>query len=603
MSATREPWRRSADDATPVADDLALTLTQRRVLAALDDRGRVSSGQADFARATGSIFLRACPGSGKTRSVGLRLAYLAAFHPGASVAAVTHTNTAVGAMRQAAGALVTLPDHYYIDTLHSFLLRYVVRPFGHLYMRCTRPPEVVADERDWSSERVPTSYVEEWTRLRIKPWSFDADAQRQLSYRVPTTWPRALTSTLIVEHLGTWAKAAKQNYWARGLLSYSDVLYVAMRVLELFEDVRRAVAARFDELIVDEVQDTNDVQLKCIRLLRGVDRRPNLVFVGDLDQSLYEWARAFPQDVLLAASREGLADRRLTDNYRSSQLICNLTHRFSSRATPDRALGPHRAVPVQPEFWAEDASPAAARFRERVAELGISQHDCAVLARINPLVDRLNGSSARSPCNWLLTVLGRAAAARDQGRIDSVVLESVCRVVATITHGSGRYRALAADERLEVEQAAAHLLAALPSVGGTLATYNRLVRDCVDQATRALLLDGRTCARNVRSLLRSSARLETHNAVDVFKPPTTRVARTVHDAKGASIHAVLVVARPEDLDAWLSEVHESPRPAVMSDETRVAYVAFSRAERLLVLAAPRPSHRHVEALRNVGFRH
>lgn len=572
---------------------------QQAVRAALDDRERVSTEQAAFAQAPGDVFLRACPGSGKTRCIGLRLARSVAFHRERSIAAVSHTNTAEQAIRSAAQELVTLPTDYFVGTLHAFLLTYVVYPFGHLYMKCPEPRVVVADDRDWPTDLDDTS-IGEWTRCRIKAWAFEVDAERHLSYRRPATWPSALTEERIVQAKTEWAKKQKQAYWERGLLSFADVLYVAMRVLEAREDVRCAVAARFDELIVDEAQDTNDLQLRCLALLRSTQLRPSLVLVGDVDQAIYEWGRAWPEALLDQAAQQQLSDMRLSANYRSSTAICKITHRFSSRPAPDDAKGRDATCALSPEVWALDAEPAVARFRDHIARHEISETDSAVLVRTNAQVNTLNDASAAEPWHWLLGILGRAAFLRDTGGPTRDVFDSLHRAVGTVAYKATHPRGLDHDQREGMHDAVCQLLEALPSASGDLRRYNLTARDCLrDAAKRAV--DGARPATNAASLLKDDAALERYDAQKVFQPAPPALARTIHDVKGASIDAVLLIARPEDLGVWLAETQLTDRPEVCAEDTRLAYVALSRARRILILASPAPHAREVDALRSLGF--
>src|SRR3954470_12386604 len=96
----------------------ARTTVQRRVEHRLDNPFLTSPEQRAAAVHPGNFFLSACPGAGKTHTVGLRLAYRAAFCPEMSVAAVSHTNTAIEEIHGAARQLATLPKHYFVGTLH-----------------------------------------------------------------------------------------------------------------------------------------------------------------------------------------------------------------------------------------------------------------------------------------------------------------------------------------------------------------------------------------------------------------------------------------------------------------------------------------------------
>ena len=582
-------------------DEAVMSAAQQAVHATLADPNRVSGEQAAFAVAHGDIFLSACPGSGKTRSVGLRLAYNASFCPQRSIAALSHTNTAERAIAEAARDLVALPYHYFVGTLHTFLLTYVVYPFGHLYMGCPRSPEVVAEDRDWPADLGDTS-VDDWTRFRIKAWRFEADADRGFTYRHPRArdWPNGLTAEIVVERKSSWAREQKKAYWKRGLLSFSDVLYVAMRVLQEFANIRNAVAARFDELVLDEAQDTNDVQLACVRLLRQPDIRPRLVAVGDLDQAVYEWGRAKPAQLLQVIGAEGLTRLRLSANYRSSQRVCRVTHRFSTRSQPETARGEHASCDLVPQLWNADAEPAVEQFRRRLDATGIDEQDSAVLVRTNAQADALNDVTSRDSWSPLLGVLGRAAHARDIEGLSREVFETLRRAVATVAYKAARPRDLGGHQLERLHAATCRLLDDLPPAEGNLRTFNLAARDVLgDAATWAL--DGETPLSRPRSLLKDDAKLERYDARVAFAPPPSRLARTIHDAKGESIDAVLVIARPEDLAAWTCEIRLAPRPSVLLEDTRLVYVALSRAQRLLVLATPGPSQADIALLDDVGF--
>lgn len=472
-----------------------LTAAQRRVLKHVDNPFIITREQAAAIKHDGDCFLSACPGAGKTRTVGLRLAYHAAFHPDISVAAASHTNTAIEAIQTAARELTPLPAHYWVGTLHAFLLRYVVYPFGHLYMGCTEVPQVAGEERDWPDDIPDVAAHQDYPGCRVKAWKFDVHPGSRFSYQRPADWPPALTEDLIVAERAEWAKGMKRDYWKRGLLSFSDVLWVAYRVLERHPPLAKALAARFDELIVDEVQDTGELQLKCIELLRTQTTRPRLVIVGDLCQAVYEWSGATPAGLRRFAADQHLDELRLTANFRSSKLICNVTHRFSTRATPDRAKGASADAVEQPELWrwkrAQEPQ-LVERFRSRLAELGIPEEKSAVLAWTNALVDRLNGRQGSDwpPGSWLLHVLGTAAVERDdRAGPTGDTFRALDRAVAYIAFGAGRPANLTREQWEDIRTASAQLLDDPPQGRGRAARLES------EGPRRARCRGSRGCAR------------------------------------------------------------------------------------------------------------
>jgi hypothetical protein len=167
----------------------ALVPPRERMQALLDDPARVSDEQRAVVLAEGDAFALACPGSGKTRVVGLRVAWASVDGSGRRVAATSYTNVAVEEIRRAAAeAGVALGPEHFVGTLHSFLLRYVIYPFGHLEMDCETTPRIVMDTRrgavdvdevrvrpapqayrSGTSTFVPTAHSQSTSRKR-SPW-------------------------------------------------------------------------------------------------------------------------------------------------------------------------------------------------------------------------------------------------------------------------------------------------------------------------------------------------------------------------------------------------------------------------------------------------
>jgi DNA helicase-2/ATP-dependent DNA helicase PcrA len=565
---------------------------QDRVTEHLADATRVTEEQATACKHEGGAFIAACPGSGKTRTVGMRLAYRAAFAPDESVAAMSHTNTAVEEIRRAAAQLFFVPDHYFVGTLHTFLLRYIVYPLGHLYMKCSATPRVLGDQADWERMGLPTIGAPDHKNLRVQPWLFDirlrSDGEGELVYRRPGRWPPSLTSDVIVESCGGWGGDEKEAYWKKGLLSYSDVPWVAYAVLTDHEGIAPAVAARFDELIVDEVQDTPPLQLACLRKLRAQPSRPNLVIVGDLCQSIYEWSDATPEGVRTFSEEQELDELPLTANFRSSQLIGNVTHRFSTRAKPDVAAGPTAGVTTPPELWTykrNQETQLADRFRDRLAAEGIAEQDSSILARVHVLVAKLNGVGATSPPgHWLLRELGRAAIERDTGAGPTRdTFRQLDRAVNFIAFGDTQPANPSQRQREDVRLASGELLDRLPQVDGDLKAWNLQSRAIL--ASVAADVPGAS-PQNVNKFMTDASTLAGVDAFTVLAPPPVSLARTIHDAKGETISAVMVVARKEDAEQWAAGAWLDDPPEHVSEEVRVAYVACTRCARMLVLAVP-----------------
>ncbi len=146
------------------------------------------------------------------------------------------------------------------------------------------------------------------------------------------------------------AGAAYEKYQSRlraaGAMDFDDLLLITNRLFHEFPDVRLAEAKRFDQLLIDEYQDTNDLQYRIVKSL--AERHRNLCVVGDDDQSIYGWRGAEIAHIL--GFRNDWPDAkvvRLESNYRSlapilgyaNVLIAHNSNRHQKVLRPSREGG------------------------------------------------------------------------------------------------------------------------------------------------------------------------------------------------------------------------------------------------------------------------
>ena len=322
----------------------AVVASARDRVIPFDDPEKISVTQRMAVEHPGNFFLSACPGSGKTRTVGVRAAWAAVDGQGRLVAATSYTNTAVRQIQEAsamAGAPIAEP--HFAGTLHSFLLRYVFYPFGHLVMGCAPPARLVFG--DFHRAHNPQTFVQ-FEDGKPKPppipvWDFHFRADGTVTIN-NLPYGLSLAPEEVVERCGEYVIEQKRKLAEKGIASPSDAMFYALEVLQQHQIIREAVAMRFDEIIVDEVQDTSAVQLACIRQLHMTGKLSSVVLTGDLEQAIYEWAGAHPADVETLVADLGLEKLALTENFRASQALCDVSYRFSRRESADLAVGSNR---------------------------------------------------------------------------------------------------------------------------------------------------------------------------------------------------------------------------------------------------------------------
>jgi ATP-dependent DNA helicase UvrD/PcrA len=337
----------------------------------------------------GPVLVLAGAGTGKTRVVTHRIANLIRHGtPPARILGVTFTNKAAAEMQQRAAELLgkRLPEKPEISTFHSLCVRILRRQITRLgyparfviYDRGDQEGLARAALRDIN---VPGAVLRPGDLVnQISRW-------KTASIRPPQA---AQVAESDKDHLAAMAyRRYQQSLKTAGAVDFDDLLLCTEELFVGFQEVRRAEAARFDHLLVDEYQDTNGPQYRIIEALAGEHR--NLFVVGDDDQSIYGWRGAEVAHIL-GFRRDWPEAKiiRLEDNYRSSGAILALANRLIAfnAQRHDKVLRASRAAGPEPRVLQfADETAEAVRVVADIASLivgGVAQpRDVAILFRTN----------------------------------------------------------------------------------------------------------------------------------------------------------------------------------------------------------------------------
>jgi DNA helicase-2/ATP-dependent DNA helicase PcrA len=338
---------------------------------------------------SGPLLVLAGAGTGKTRVVTHRIAELIRHGTAAErILAVTFTNKAAAEMQQRASTLLgkRLPQRPEISTFHSLCVRILRRQIQHLGY----PPQfTICDRHDQESVaravlreiNVPNEslrpgdllyFIGRWKTASVDPQQAAATAQTDK------------------EHL---ASAAYRRYQktlrARGAVDFDDLLVLTQDLFARFPGARKAEAARFSQLLIDEYQDTNENQYRIVRALAAEHR--NLCVVGDDDQSIYGWRGAEVAHILRFKHDWPEAKVvRLEDNYRSTAEILGLANKLIvfNRERHEKVLraarpGGEKPRIVQCQDETDEARQIVADLQGRLRAAGAQPRDFAILFRTN----------------------------------------------------------------------------------------------------------------------------------------------------------------------------------------------------------------------------
>jgi len=289
------------------------------LLAGLNDEQR-----AAVIHCEGPLLILAGAGSGKTRVLTSRVAYLIHVHgvrPD-EVVAITFTNKAAGEMKARIGGLVgPIARTMWISTFHSMCARLLRREAERVGYKSTF---TIHDEDD--RRRLIKRCMEE---LNIDPKRFPPES---LSRQISDAKNQLRTAAEFREQGGRFSQVAADVYEryelrhaAMNAMDFDDLLMKTVQLLEGFPDRLRHYQQAFRFVLVDEYQDTNHAQYRLANLLAGEHR--NLAVVGDDDQSIYSWRGADIRNIL-EFERDYPDARviRLERNYRSTQAILSVAN-------------------------------------------------------------------------------------------------------------------------------------------------------------------------------------------------------------------------------------------------------------------------------------
>jgi len=367
----------------------ALPPAVARLLAGLNEPQRAAVTHVD-----GPLLILAGAGSGKTRVLTHRVAYLlAAGHARPDeILAITFTNKAAGEMKERIEGLVGgVARAMWVSTFHSMCARILRREADRLGYRSTFSIHDADDQRRLVRRCLETL---EYDSKRNPPEAITrqiSDAKNQLldaaAFREQTGGRFARVTADVYD-------LYEKELMAMNAMDFDDLL---MRTVQLFEQVPerlRHYQRAFRYILIDEYQDTNHAQYRLANLLAAEHR--NLAVVGDDDQSIYSWRGADIRNILeFERDYPDAKVVRLEQNYRSTQAILDVanavvTHNRQRKGknlwTPRGRGVPVQVVEVNDER--AEAQFVASEVQkllegEAGAERPYAPHEIAVLYRTN----------------------------------------------------------------------------------------------------------------------------------------------------------------------------------------------------------------------------
>ncbi len=340
----------------------------------------------------GAVLVLAGAGSGKTRVLTTRIAYLVEEKqvPPEAILAITFTNKAANEMKERLGNIIDV-SRMWVCTIHSMCVR-IIRMYADdlgfgsnfsIYSETERNNIIKKSfqECDFDDEKL------------LKSVKYHIANAKMLGYepeRYAEEYAGEDRIDDIVKVYARYQKHLREN----NALDFDDLLNETRNLLRRNIDARKYLGGRFRYILVDEFQDTNEVQFEIVKLLASV--HCNLFAVGDDDQSIYGWRGAKIENILhFEKDFKGAHVFKLERNYRSTKHILKLANTVikNNGRRKDKTLWTENDDGANAKVYESEEESGEARYiAQTIAGLlrqGYRYSDFAVLMRINALTRSL----------------------------------------------------------------------------------------------------------------------------------------------------------------------------------------------------------------------
>lgn len=586
-------------------------------------------------------FLEAFPSMEKSPENAERLAQIVAVDPVApwNILAITFTNKAAGELKQRLIDMIGEgAEKINASTFHSACVKILRREIENLgYQRSF----TIYDEDD--SKRVIKDVMK---RLDMDEKVFNPKVFKNMISRCkdkmisPEEYaPMAQASGELLEkrcaEVYTQYQAALR---AASAVDFDDIIYLTVKLFEDFPDVLDHYRHLYKYIMVDEYQDTNVAQYRLIALLAGDNG--NLCVVGDDDQSIYRFRGATIENILnFEKQYPGSVVIRLEQNYRSTENILNAANAVikNNSQRKDKALWSDLGEGEKIKCCNFDSEIAESRFVADTILEGVKngKHytDFALLYRSNSQSRSFENTLARSGIPYTIvgglrfydrkeikdimsylavlnnpydTVRFRRIINEPKRGIGDATVEEIIRIAdglhmspIDVCREASQFETL--SRKSAALKAAANLFDELDELADTL-RLDELIDAVAEKsgyikAMQALGEEGAGRIENITELKSNAMTLLDENPettlpdfleqvalvsdLDSYDGDLDRVSlMTMHSAKGLEFDTVFMVGAEDNIFPSYRSMSD---PAEMEEERRLAYVAITRAKRMLYI--------------------
>ena len=530
---------------------------------------------------TGKFVVRACPGSGKTYSVARRLADKISNWESKyqGIATLSFTNIAWQEIEKQVsdfGMRTPIDYPHFLGTIDSFVNRFIFLPFGHLVMNCKSRPVLVGEPHG------------SWSGKNFSEGLFD-----NISYDINGEY-YALNERSMRKD---WRDNQYITNAKNGLIKRGYANYFAMKILETYENATKAIVHRFPVFIIDEAQDTSEIQMKIIDLLieNGLEE---IVIVGDPDQAIFEWNEAKPK--LFIDKHEKWEDNNpppLNENRRSSQAICDFTFKLSSLKEPSESIDEEvKDFNFKPQIWSYGTQKLNTIVEQFISlcsnnNIEINQNNVAVIYRSKDIFNEITGITKveYNKMPWkdgdkYTKNFAKGRYLYERGDL-SEGFKYIEKAIITKEYNLSFCAQKNIEESIEQNGFTQHRML-VHQIIGLLPKTNCTLLEWVSKTNELFNEDGLDITLAIKT---KNGNITFEEIFDKNNPQLTGInykLGTIHSVKGETFEAVLVILKNKGIGKCYKTLITENVGIEYNEELRIVYVGVTRPRKLLVLAVP-----------------
>lgn len=561
-----------------------------------------------------SIYLNACPGSGKTEVLGVKCAleFVRWSATTSGIAVLTFTNSAEDEMKSRilSYSLQSVSYPHYVGTFTSWLHGYIANPFlykiahnGSDGKEDTSLRIVDSDCRSEFLDAFKTKYsYGQLNHIPANTYHWDVKTQKFLYSGNGRGFVPEFDSTYSsINYMKDDLCGTKDKFWKSGFFTYEDVDYLSYMLLMREEEIADLISKRFPVVIVDECQDLSYVQLRILEILHRHGTAIHLI--GDLNQAIYEFRQIDVNDTLEFISKNELSEMILDENYRSNQQIVDASIKIiqsESTIVGKRELKVSKPL-IAILYRKNQIHDLVNCYIDLLSEDELLKTECRVLVRNNSIKNTILGNKFTTGSINTIEDFAHCVYLKKDGSLESFrestrfLARAIQRAFfANEVHGNAN--SLYKPEKLELSEWNEIIVSvqnklmldnAVTNLNKTWTIWKKALASCL-KAVEILS----TYTMDLKSIRRGTTNaIVEETFLGTSETDISIAIETIHGCKGMSLDSVLFVSSYAKNDSgsgahWRDWFQYSE--SGLSEAQRLAYVAFSRAKHLLALGIPNP---------------